>query len=142
MRNRQRPECPPRRVDAVRGTHIALVLPMDPIEALRRNRAQKSRRRGAESQGYCCEVTAEQVVIRLRREAGTLNIEKWFVQCDQADCQYSSRNEPPCPLHIGLFDASNKKRPVLLGRREDVVARPGSSTDHGDKSLAEGETTR
>ena len=88
---------------------------MDPIESLRRHRSNKARRRGPESHDYSCAVTAEQVVIRLRRETGALNIDKWFVQCNQVDCQYSAANKPPCPLHSGLFDATNKKRPVLRG---------------------------
>jgi hypothetical protein len=101
---------------------------MDPIEVLRRNRAEKVRRRGAESQEYSCKVMGEQVVIRLRRETGSLNTEKWFVQCNQVDCQYSELNESPCPLHIGLFDAKNKKRPVLRAELENaVVERPRPS---------------
>jgi hypothetical protein len=75
---------------------------MDPIESLRRNRAKQARRAGTESLAYSCTVTAEQVVIRLRREPGSLNARKWFVQCDQVDCQYSGLNEPPCPLHRSL----------------------------------------
>lgn len=27
----------------------------------------------------------------------------YFAQCDQADCQYVEKNEPPCPLNIGMF---------------------------------------
>ena len=27
----------------------------------------------------------------------------YFVQCNQADCQYVEANAPPCPLHVGMF---------------------------------------
>jgi hypothetical protein len=57
---------------------------MDPIEALRRRRSQKLRRRGAESQVFSCNVTAEQVIIHLRRRSGS-DVDNWFVQCDQSD---------------------------------------------------------
>jgi hypothetical protein len=27
----------------------------------------------------------------------------YFVQCNQADCQYVEANAPPCPLHVDMF---------------------------------------
>jgi hypothetical protein len=27
----------------------------------------------------------------------------YFVQCNQADCQYVEANAPPCPLHVGMY---------------------------------------
>jgi hypothetical protein len=27
----------------------------------------------------------------------------YFVQCNQADCQYVEANTPPCPLHVDMY---------------------------------------
>jgi hypothetical protein len=27
----------------------------------------------------------------------------YFVQCNQAECQYVERNAPACPLHVGML---------------------------------------
>ncbi|HLE44072.1 MAG TPA: hypothetical protein VJB36_08655 [Methylomirabilota bacterium] len=42
------------------------------------------------------------MLIRLTRPAG-LRPSGYFVQCNQADCQYVEANKPPCPLHVGMF---------------------------------------
>jgi hypothetical protein len=41
-------------------------------------------------------------MIRLVRPA-TFGVSGYFVQCDQADCQYVEANRPPCPLDVGMF---------------------------------------
>jgi hypothetical protein len=52
---------------------------------------------------FWCEVVSEKVVIRLRRPGGFGRVQGYFVQCNQADCQYVEENKPPCPLHAGMF---------------------------------------
>lgn len=47
-------------------------------------------------------MVSEPVSIRLSRPPGS-GPTAYFVQCDQADCQYVEANRPPCPLHPGLF---------------------------------------
>lgn len=60
---------------------------------MRRSRAREFR----------CPVVSETVRIRLTRPPG-LRPSGYFVQCDQADCQYVEANTPPCPLHVGMFE--------------------------------------
>jgi hypothetical protein len=52
---------------------------------------------------FWCPVVSEQVVIRLRRASGFGPQRGFFVQCNQAECQYVDKNEPPCPLNLGMF---------------------------------------
>jgi hypothetical protein len=52
---------------------------------------------------YHCEVVSETVLIRLKRPGGFGRSQGYFVQCNQADCQYVEENKPPCPLHVGMF---------------------------------------
>jgi len=52
---------------------------------------------------FWCEVVKEAVMIRLKRTGGFGREQGYFVQCDQADCQYVEENKPPCPLNVGLF---------------------------------------
>ncbi|HEV8308458.1 MAG TPA: hypothetical protein VGW35_12385 [Methylomirabilota bacterium] len=52
---------------------------------------------------FWCPVVSESVVIRLKRPTGLSRMSGYFVQCNQADCQYVEANEPPCPLHVGMF---------------------------------------
>jgi len=59
-----------------------------------------ARGRGKE---FWCSVVSETVVIRLRRPGGFGRPQGYFVQCNQADCQYVEENKPPCPLHVGMF---------------------------------------
>jgi hypothetical protein len=42
-----------------------------------------------------------------------------FVQCDQAECQYASRNESPCPLTLTLFAEEIEARAERARRRRD-----------------------
>jgi hypothetical protein len=52
---------------------------------------------------FWCPVVSEAVHIRLTRPASLTQPSGYFVQCDQSDCQYVEANEPPCPLHVGMF---------------------------------------
>ena len=51
---------------------------------------------------FWCTVVSESVVIRLARPGG-FRPTGYFVRCNQADCQYVDTNQPPCPLHVGMF---------------------------------------
>jgi len=57
----------------------------------------------ARAREFWCEVVSETVRIRLRRSGGFGRPQGYFVQCDQADCQYVDENKPPCPLNTGMF---------------------------------------
>ena len=46
---------------------------------------------------------SESVLIRLTRLNRLVQPGDYFVQGNQADCQYVETNSPPCPLHVGLF---------------------------------------
>lgn len=48
-------------------------------------------------------MVSETVHIRLRRSSGFGRPAGYYVQCDQADCQYVDENQPPCPLNVGMF---------------------------------------
>jgi hypothetical protein len=48
-------------------------------------------------------VVSESVVIRLKRPGGVSEPSGYFVQCNQADCQYVEANQPPCPLSPAMF---------------------------------------
>lgn len=52
---------------------------------------------------FLCPVVSETVRIRLRRSAGFGRAPGYYVQCDQADCQYVDENLPPCPLSTDMF---------------------------------------
>ena len=59
--------------------------------------------RPARQREFWCSVVSEPVLIRLTRPRGLSRPTGYFVQCDQADCQYVEENKPPCPLHVGMF---------------------------------------
>src|SRR5262249_38000179 len=44
---------------------------------------------------FWCSVVSETVQIRLRRPGGFGRPQGYFVQCNQADCQYVDENKPP-----------------------------------------------
>lgn len=52
---------------------------------------------------FSCPVVSEPVLIRLTRLNRLMQPGDYFVQCNQADCQYVEANSPPCPLHVGMF---------------------------------------
>jgi hypothetical protein len=59
--------------------------------------------RGTRPREFWCPVVSERVLIRLTRPTGLRPATGYFVQCNQADCQYVEANEPPCPLHVDMF---------------------------------------
>jgi hypothetical protein len=68
---------------------------------------------------FWCDVVSERVLIRLRRSGIFGRPGGYFVQCNQADCQYVDENKPPCPLHIGMFaDEIREAEAARAARRE------------------------
>jgi hypothetical protein len=59
--------------------------------------------RRIQAREFWCPVVSEAVLIRLRRPTGLSRQSGYFVQCNQADCQYVEANEPPCPLQVAMF---------------------------------------
>ncbi|HEV8439651.1 MAG TPA: hypothetical protein VGT40_16300 [Methylomirabilota bacterium] len=57
----------------------------------------------ASKREFQCTVVSETVLIRLRRADGFGRQRGYFVQCNQTECQYVDENQPPCPLHVGMF---------------------------------------
>jgi hypothetical protein len=70
---------------------------------------------------FWCEVVSEQVMIRLRRPGGFGRHQGYFVQCDQADCQYVDENKPPCPLHAAMFAEEIRAAEEARARRSDEM---------------------
>jgi hypothetical protein len=60
----------------------------------------------ARKRQFKCEIVNEVVHIHLRRRRGRgfSGEDYHFVQCDQTDCQYADKNEPPCPLSVDMFE--------------------------------------
>jgi hypothetical protein len=52
---------------------------------------------------YACSVVNETVQIRLKRDTSLGGRSGYFVQCDQTECQWVERNEPPCLLNVEMF---------------------------------------
>jgi hypothetical protein len=72
---------------------------------------------------FWCPVVSETVVIRLKRP-GTLGAgSAYFVQCNEAECQYVEENKPPCPLHLGMFDREIEAVEAERAARRDAQAR-------------------
>lgn len=84
-----------------------------------------SRQRNPRSQWreFQCPVVNETVLIRLKRGLGFSGSSSYSVQCNQVDCQYVERNEPPCPLHVGMF--AHAIRAIGDRRREATRTAPG-----------------
>jgi hypothetical protein len=59
---------------------------------------------------------SETVRIRLSRQSSFDRQPPYFAQCDQVDCQYVEKNEPPCPINIGMF--ADAIREIEERRRE------------------------
>jgi hypothetical protein len=57
----------------------------------------------SQAREFWCSVVSESVVIRLKRPGRFGGSSEYFVQCNQAECQYVEQNKPPCPLHLGMF---------------------------------------
>ena len=68
---------------------------------------------------FWCPVVSETVLIRLTRPKHLLRPTGYFVQCNQADCQYVEANEPPCPLHVEMYAEEIRAAEALrVARRE------------------------
>ena len=52
---------------------------------------------------YWCAVVSEGVSIRLTWRFGRTGPDRYFVQCDQLECQYVDENKAPCPLSVAMF---------------------------------------
>jgi hypothetical protein len=50
-----------------------------------------------------CEIARSAVRIELRSGQGFQEPGRLYVRCEERDCQYADRNEPPCPLHVDMF---------------------------------------
>jgi hypothetical protein len=63
-------------------------------------------------QSYHCSVVDETVQIHLCKKpsAGLRSKSEFFVQCDQDECQYVDKNEPPCPLNLSMFEEEIQER--------------------------------
>ena len=68
---------------------------------------------------FRCEVVSETVRIRLRRPGGFGGPQGFFVQCDQADCQYVEENKPPCPLTVDMFAEEIRTADEARARRDE-----------------------
>jgi hypothetical protein len=73
--------------------------------------------RGTRPREFWCPVVSERVLIRLTRPTGLRPATGYFVQCNQADCQYVEANEPPCPLHVDMFAEEIKAAEALRAAR-------------------------
>jgi hypothetical protein len=71
-------------------------------------------------QSFVCPVVSERVTatLRFRPAAGE---SRFFVECDQRECQYCDVNEPPCPLNTEMFgDVIAARRADSARRRDDA----------------------
>lgn len=68
---------------------------------------------------FRCVVVNEPVGICLRKKptSGLTGRDRFFVKCDQSECQYVEDNIPPCPLSLSLFEEE------LQTREEDARLR-------------------
>jgi hypothetical protein len=71
---------------------------------------------------FWCPVVSETVLIRLRRPSGFGRPQGYFVQCNQAECQYVEENKAPCPLHIGMFTDEIRAAEEARARRDTFEA--------------------
>ena len=60
---------------------------------------------GHRERPFFCTPVNEQVSIKLtsRHVGGFSGTSVPYVKCDQHECQYVDRNEPPCPLNVEMF---------------------------------------
>jgi hypothetical protein len=68
---------------------------------------------------FWCSVVSEPVLIRLTRPTGLRQATGYFVQCNQLECQYVEANQPPCPLHVGMFAEEIKAAEALRAARRE-----------------------
>jgi hypothetical protein len=75
--------------------------------------------RSGRSREFWCSVVSEPVLIRLTRLNRLMRPGDYFVQCNQADCQYVEANAPPCPLHVGMFAEEIRAAAVVREARHE-----------------------
>jgi hypothetical protein len=75
-----------------------------------------------------CPVVSERVTATLRFRPA-LSDSRFFVECDQRECQYCEVNAPPCPLNTEMFSR------VIAARRAESVR-----DDEGDGRTMSGPT--
>jgi hypothetical protein len=68
---------------------------------------------------FWCPVVSEPVLIRLTRPTHLTRPTGYFVQCNQSECQYVEANEPPCPLHVGMFAEEIKAAEAVRAARRE-----------------------
>ena len=68
---------------------------------------------------FWCPVVSEAVLIRLTRPKHLMRPTGYFVQCNQADCQYVEANEPPCPLHVEMYAEEIREAEALRAARRE-----------------------
>ena len=72
---------------------------------------------------FWCEVVSETVLIRLKRNGGFGRAQGYFVQCNQAECQYVEENKPPCPLGPAMFEEEIRAAEAArLARRNEAAS--------------------
>ena len=75
--------------------------------------------RSARPREFWCPVVSEAVLVRLTRPTTLRLATGYFVQCNQTDCQYVEANEPPCPLHVGMFAEEIKAAEAVRAARRE-----------------------
>jgi hypothetical protein len=65
--------------------------------------ANDGRRGTGRARRVFCEIARAVVDVTLRSGRGFHEAGRPYVRCDERDCQYVDRNEPPCPLRVGMF---------------------------------------
>jgi cold-inducible RNA-binding protein len=93
--------------------------------------------RSGRSREFWCPVVSEPVLIRLTRLNRLMRPGDYFVQCNQAHCQYVEVNAPPCPLHVSMFAGGPRSPPskVLKDHRRDRK-RPDSKRHGREPAIA------
>ena len=71
-----------------------------------------------------CPVVSEHITATLRFRPSVAD-SRFFVECDQRECQYCEVNAPPCPLTIEMFSA------VIAARRPDSDRERGTGQGTG-----------
>ena len=83
-------------------------------------------------------------MIRLTRPAHLLRPTGYFVQCNQTECQYVDANEPPCPLHVGMFSEEIKAAEAMTAAKTEAQERTKAkeSEDSATGSVQQASTSR
>jgi hypothetical protein len=68
-----------------------------------------------------CPVVSERVTATLRFRPAALSDSRFFVECDQRECQYCEVNAPPCPLTTEMFSGIIAARRAERGRDDGTT---------------------